>query len=373
MGMIRKAGIVFVLVLTLAACGGDDDADGWSGATGDWAQERAAEARESSVAVEALEVSFGSVLRAVEASGTVRGETEVTVVSEARGRIESASFELGQFVQEGDVLVRVDDTIARLNVEEAQQVYESARLDLEATRRRFDTGSASQADLTRARSAANGAQARLEAARKTLSDQTVRAPVSGFIASRAHGVSRGNFLEQGVPIARIVDLGFLRLEVTVGERELQFLEAGSPALVTVGSCSPEPYEATVFSISAGADEATGSYPLVVRWENSCNRVRSGMSASVSIAPRDDARGIIVPGSAVRRDGAGEYVFVAAATDGGGSVVERRSVVTGDRLGDRVLVLEGLSEGEIILISGLSSLTPDRPVEATVLGRSGDVL
>lgn len=370
--MVNLKTVGVLLAVTLLLSCGRGDTDGWSGATGDWAQERAADAREAPVAVEALEVTRGSILRSIEGSGTVRGETEVTVISEARGRIEEASFELGQLVREGDILVRVDDTIARLNVDEAREVYESARLDLEATQRRFDAGSASQADLTRARSTANGAQARLEVARKALRDQTVRAPVSGYVASRAQDISRGNNLERGVPIARIVDLDFLRVEVSVGERELQFLERGAAAAVTVAACRSEPYDALVFSISAGADERTGSYPLVIRWENRCERIRSGMSAAVRITPRNDSEGIIVPSSAIRRDSEGSYVFVVTGDPRGG-VAERRGVVMGDRLGDRVLVLQGLQEGEVVLTSGLSTLRTGQAVDATVLGRSGDVL
>ncbi len=364
-----------VLIITapvlLLACG-SGDSDGWSGATGDWAQERAAEQRETRVAVEALEVTRGTVIRSIEASGTVRGETEVTVISEAQGRIEDAPFELGRYVEAGDVLLRVDDTIARLSVEEARGVYENARLDVDATQRRFDSGSASQAELTRARSSANGARARLEAANKTLRDQTVRAPVSGYVAFRAQGIGPGNFLEGGTPVARIVNLDHLRVEVSVGEREIRYVDTGSSVDVIVSACGPDPYRATVHAISAGADERTGSYPVIVRWENSCERIRSGMSARVRIAPPEDAAGLIAPGAAIRRDDDGSYVFVVTGDPRRGNV-EKRSVVPGERLGDRVLILQGIAEGDLVLTSGLSTLSPGQPVEATVLGQTGDSL
>lgn len=371
----RVLGYILAAVM-LTACG-SGDSDGRSAATGEWAQERTAEIRNTPVPVEAVEVSRGSVLRSIESSGIVRGETEVTVISEAQGRIEQADFELGQFVEEGTPLVRVDDTVARLNVDEARGVYESARLDLEATQRRFENGSASQAELTRARSTANGALARLETALKTLRDQTVRAPVSGYIAARGNGISRGNFLERGVPVARIVDLNTLRIEVTVGEREVQLLEPGAEAAVFVTACRAEPYVARVFSIAAGADERTGSFPVVVRWENHCDVIRSGMSAGVRIAPRGDSHRIIVPGSAIRQDSGGQFVYVLPRDAGGddqpNGVVERRDIVTGDRLGDRVQVLSGLSDGEIVLVSGLSAVSPGQTVDAMIIGRSGEVL
>lgn len=368
---------VFTVVL-LAGCGRGNGEDGWSGATGDWAQDRATEARETPLAVEAIEVSRGSVLRRIEGSGTVRGELEVTVVSEAQGVITAADFELGQFLDEGDVLVRVDDTVARLNVDEARGVYQSARLDLEAAQRRLESGSASQAELTRARSAADGARARLEAAEKTLRDQTIRAPIAGYVASRGNAVSRGNFLNRGEPVARLVDLTNVRVEIGIGERELRYLGADSEVNVIVAACREEPYPARVHSIAAGSDERTGSFPVVLAWENRCERIRSGMSARVMISPRTEEEQLIVPGSSVRRDAEGEFVFVAEASDDGsddasGRVARRRAITTGDRLGDRVQVLSGLSEGDVVLTSGFSSIEDGRRVQASVTSRSGDAL
>jgi membrane fusion protein, multidrug efflux system len=368
--------IVIFTLLLLAGCGRGEGEDGWSGATGDWAQDRAAEIRQAPVPVEAIEVSRGSVLRRIEGSGTVRGELEVTVVSEAQGVITAADFELGQFLDEGDVLVRVDDTVARLSVEEARGVYESARLDLDAAQRRFENGSASQAELTRARSAANGARARLEAAEKTFRDQTIRAPIAGFVASRGNAISRGNFLNRGVPVARLVDLTNVRVEIGVGERELRYLGVDSEVKVIVSACREEPYPARIHSIAAGSDERTGSFPVVLAWENQCERVRSGMSARVLIDPRSDDERPIVPSAAVRRDAEGEFVYIAEATgdDSDGAprgVARRRSVTTGDRLGDRVQVLNGVAEGDVVIVSGFSSLQDGQVVDATMTGRSGE--
>ena len=340
--------------------------DGRTAATGTWAQDQAAET--PALAVEALEVSRGSLLQTVQASGTVRGSDEVGVVSEVQGPIVEAPFELGQAVQQGDVLLRVESTVARLNVEEARGALDSARLDLSGTERRFENGSASQAELTRARSAADGAEARYQAAVKALEDHTIRAPISGFIASKADDLSRGNYLNRSVTVARVVNLDALELEIAVGERELQYVREGIPAEVSIPACGGAPVEARVRSIAAGADPRTGSFPVVIVWDNTCERVRSGMSATVRVRPVDERPAIIVPSAAIRSDAGGSFVFVAA-----GETVERRTITTGGRLGDRVQITDGLQEGEVIITSALSSLNDGKAVNASVRGRTGDVL
>ena len=355
-----------IAIVALAACGGGGD--GRSAASPDWNEGEGQEQDQPALAVEALEVSRGSLLQTVEASGTVRGVNEVSIVAEVEGPIESAALNLGDSVAPGTVLLQVESTVARLNVEEARQALESANLDLTATQRQFENGSASQAELTRARSAANGAQARYQAAMEVLDDHTIRSPLAGAIASRGQGLTPGNYLSRGTVVARIVNLNTVEMEIAVGERELTYLREGIPATVRIPACGDQPAQARVTSIAAGSDPRTGSFPVVIRWDNPCEQLRSGMSATVTIRPSDDQPPIIVPNAAIRNDGEGDYVFVAA-----GNAAERRGVEVGERLGDRVQIVSGLEVGEIILTSALSALSDGRSVEASVRGRTGDVL
>lgn len=356
---------VAVGVLMIVACG--NDSDGRSAATGDWAQEEAAET--PALAVEALEVSRGALLQMVQASGTVRGSQEVAVVSEVEGRIQESSLRLGDQVEAGDVLLRVDATVAELNVEESRGALESARLDLSATERRFENGSASQAEVTRARSAANGAEARYETALKTLEDHTLRAPIGGFIAERASDLSAGNYLSRGTPVARVVNLERLEIEVAVGERELQYIRQGLPVEVSIPACGDTAASAEIDAIAAGADSRTGSFAVVIGWDNTCEVVRSGMNATVRIrtATAGDSQ-IVVPSAAIRSDGGEEYVYVAI--DG---VVERRVIEAGRRLGNRVYVSQGLDVGDVIVTSALSALSDGMEVETSLRGTTGDTL
>jgi membrane fusion protein (multidrug efflux system) len=365
MDAYRKVTLLLLLTMALSACGGGRP-DGESAATGNWAQESAGEAEP--LAVEALEASRGTLLQTVEASGTVRGGQEVEVVAEAQGVILESAFDLGQYVEAGTVLVRTDATVAQLNVEEARGTLDSARLDLAATQRRFENGSASQAELTRARSAADGAEARYEAAVKAREDHTIRAPIDGFIAGKAENLSRGNYLNRGISVARIVDLESLRMEISLGEREVQYISEGLPAEVTIPACGPLSFAARIRSIAAGSDPRTGSFPVVIEWDNACDAVRSGMSATVRVRPEEANPAIVVPSAVIRSDSGGDYVFVAA-----GETVERREITTGDRLGDRVQVVEGLREGDVVITSGLTAISDGSPVNATVRGRTGDLL
>ncbi|MEX2445406.1 MAG: efflux RND transporter periplasmic adaptor subunit [Alkalispirochaeta sp.] len=360
---IRVFGVALA-VMIVVACGGDSD--GRSAATGDWAQDEAQET--PAPAVEALEVSRGTLLQMIQASGTIRGGREVSVVAEVEGRIQESFIRLGARAEAGEVLLRVDSTVAELTVAESRGALESARLDLSAAERRFENGSASQAEVTRARSAANGAEARYETALKTLEDHTLRAPIGGFIADQAHDLSPGNYLTRGTSVARIVDLERIELEVAVGERELQYLRRGLPVEVAIPACGDPVTSAEIEAIAAGADPQTGSFAVVIGWNNGCDQARSGMNATVRIRPSSENPQIVIPSGAIRSDGGEEYVYVAEE-----GVVQRRVIEAGPRLGDRVYVSAGLTAGEVIVTSALSSLNDGMAVETTVRGTTGETL
>ena len=355
---MRKAllALTAVVLVFLAACGGPPGRRGGG-------EPETPEGEEAPLAVETVEVVSQPLLREVRGSGVVRGSREATLVSETEGVLEFVDFRLGEFVEEGTPLAGLDDTIQQLNYEQAQQELQRANIELNAVERRAEAGSASEAELSRIRSAASGARSRVEQTRELLENRTLRAPISGYVASRAESLTEGNYLRRGVEVARIVDLSRLEVEISVGEREVRFLEVGSPVTVNIPSCELGRMPASVEAIAAGSDRGTGSFPVVISWENECGDIRSGVSASVVIEPTNQPDRLVIPASAVLDDG-GDHVFVAE-----NGRATRREVTLEERLGNRAAIAEGLSPGEMVILSGLTVLADGDPVNVSV--RAGE--
>jgi membrane fusion protein (multidrug efflux system) len=355
-----SAAAVAALVV-LASCGPPGGGRGPGGPPG------GAGAPQEPKAVEALTVSRGALLRNVEAAGIVSGITEAYVVSETQGIIQSVAFELGDQVAKGEVLVKVEDTIARLNMEQAKQQSETAQLDLAATEKLFEDGSASRTQLIRARSAASGAQARYESALKTFRDTSIRAPIAGYVAAREREVALGNYLSPGTRIARIVDISSLKVEVGVGETQIGLIDEGAAARVYIpAACDEKLFEATVAAVAAGSDAATGSFPVVISWVNTCgDKIKSGMSATVTIETRQEQPVILIPSAALVEIEGALFVYTGET----GRVAAKR-VQVGRRLGNVAEIVEGLTDGEELIITGLGTLRQGDPVTLTVVGESG---
>ncbi|NBF40472.1 MAG: efflux RND transporter periplasmic adaptor subunit [Spirochaetes bacterium] len=371
--------LVLGVVLVIVACGGggaegraggeaggsetENGDDAGSSAT--WQAEAAGP--EGPLAVEAVEVRRAPLVTNVTASGVIRGIREARVVSETQGIIRGTDFELGQAVAAGERLVSLDSDVERLQMEQARRQLETARVELRATEQLAERGNASQVELARVRAAASGAEAAYEQAKKRFEDKSIAAPISGRIAAKSSTVTPGNYLNPGVEVARIVDLARLEMEISVGEREVGYLEVGAPVSVTVPACpDAEAPGAEVASIAAGTDPGTGSFAAVIRWDNTCpDRVRSGMSANATIEPQGVERVLQVPSQAVVRNNDGAFVFVAA--DG---VVRRARVEVGRRMGARTEITAGLSEGDIVVTTATSRLRDGDEITATVREANG---
>lgn len=353
---------LIILVVALTSC--QKEVDETTSAT--WTVDDS----ELIVPVETLNITKGDLYPAVEASGIISGIMEAYIVSETRGIIEDVNFEIGDKVTTSDVLLNVDDTISKLSMDQAKQQYDSALLDLKSMESLYKQGSASLIQLTRSRSSANGAKAFYETSLKTFNDYTIVSPIEGSVAWKDDSITKGNYLNQGTKIARIVDLSSIRIELSLGERQIGLVQLGDQAIITISFLyDTEPIIGSVVAIAAGSDVTTGSFSVIVEAKNNFYEIlRSGMSSSVLIKTSSKNPKIIVPtDSIVKREGK-DYIFVDK--DG---IAEPIPVTKGEVIGNRTVITEGEIENELLIISGLSSIKPGVKVNSRTVGESGDWL
>ncbi len=362
--MKRKSNTALFLSIffILASCSRSESAD--DTASSSWAPDDNVIA----VSVEVLEITRGQLIPFVEASGTVSGQQEAWTVSETQGKITEIAVQLGQKVKKGDLLLKVEDSLSRLNRDLTLQQYESARHDFEAISKSFQSGGSSKSDYNRARSTVLQAQASFENADKAFNDTGIRAPFAGSVALLDNTLTVGSYLTRGVLVARIVDTTYMKMEISLGERQIGLIKEGSQASVTIGRGEyPIVVEANVTAIGTGSDPATGSFPLLLTWKNDQEQtLRSGLSARVQIVTDVENKNIVIPSSAIiNRDRVKSVIL----EDNGKTVI--RSIKTGESLGGQTVILEGLAEGEILIVSALSSLGDNYPVAASVIGTTGE--
>lgn len=175
----------------------------------------------------------------------------------------------------------------------------------------------------------------------------IRAPYTGMITRRT--VDTGHFVQpvsgpQSTPLVELARTDTVRIFVDVPELEAAHVDAGDPAEVRVQAADAKVIRAAVTRTSGALLESNHSLHVEIDVPNTEGRLRSGMYATVTIQLADRPEGIVIPVSAVVRDGTA--TFCSVVRDG---KIERRPVDLGLRSGGFVEVRSGLDENTPVVV------------------------
>jgi multidrug efflux pump subunit AcrA (membrane-fusion protein) len=149
----------------------------------------------------------------------------------------------------------------------------------------------------------------------------------------------------------LIDTGRVQVTVTVDEVDVTRVRVGQPSEVLIDALGAPALRGTVVRIAPIAEQGSQvtSYEVQIEIAPGDRPVRPGMTASATIIADQRERALSIPAAAVRRDGAASVVTVVSAGADGQSRVEARQVQVGATFGDRVEVLGGLREGELVQV------------------------
>jgi len=305
----------------------------------------------------AVPIEIAPLRPTVVANGIVQGKYEVVVKSRVAGTIEAISFELGEVVEKGQVLISLNDAIAELNVQQLEKQVKDSLNEVNVNNQLYNRGAISLSQLTQSKARLDGLQSQLTRTKETLDDAEIRASISGRIAEKTVGLVVGDTLQPGQTLARIIDLQTLRVTLALGPSQIFLVREGSQAEIKIATPEgPIVTTGTVSAISAGSDAKTGSWTVFVDFKNPRpDIIRAGISADITIFNEQAPEYPLVPNAAmVNRDG---KTYVYLLNDTTAKLVEV-SVI--DHYGDRTAI-ESLQEplnlaGMQVLTSGLSRIT-----------------
>jgi RND family efflux transporter MFP subunit len=323
------------------------------------------------------------------ASGYVTARRQATVSSKITGKVMEVNVEEGMKVEEGQVLARLDDRQARLEVELAQAEVAAAEKALAETeanltlaekelgrnRELEGKGVTSKSALDAAEAQANALAARrqlqinqVEVARRgaaisrqLLDDTVIRAPFSGVAISKdaqpgemVSPVSAGGgFTRTG--ISTIVDMSSLEVEVDVNEAYIQRVLPNQKVRATLDAYPENPFAAHVITTIPSADREKATVKVRIGFDALDPRILPDMGVKVAFLSEEGAEGskrtIRAPRAAIRSSEGATYVLVVGAE----GVLERRAVRLAAGAGDPAEVIAGLAVGERVVVEGPADL------------------
>ncbi|MGD2152016.1 MAG: efflux RND transporter periplasmic adaptor subunit [Gemmatimonadales bacterium] len=384
MGFSRRTlGIASVVIILLGALGGiyirlralqaeEEDSTVAAAAEGEGQEVESAQAFRSDIAIPvgAAPVLRDTLVMSVSAAGQAQAFARTLLAAEVEGPVTQVLVHEGDWVRQGQVLVRIDPERFAFELERARAQLETAEAsfaeltlfddeiedeELRAERRR----------LARARSGLAGAEVGVREAELNVERATVRAPFAGAVANLA--IVPGERLAQRDSIVEIVDLSRIKIEVQVLETEVPYLEEGREARVTLSAFPDTVLGGQVVSINPVVDPRTRTARVTVMLPNPEGAVKPGMYARVRIAARLFPNRTMVPRESIlERDNRTLVFLFEPEGDSSQGLAKWTYVTTGLENEEYTEIVPGegttmLEPGQLVLTDGHYTLIHDARV------------
>lgn len=302
--------------------------------------------------VSTMTVGKDDVSRSFTSNGVAQANRELNFVSEISGRVVEVLADKGTKVQKGTPLLKIDAELLEADYNAAKASYEALKKDEERFSRSFEAGGITNQQLDNIRTQLVAAESRLKVSKWKLDNATVKSPIAGTINNRF--VETGALIAPNVPLFEIVDNSRIKVTCNVPESKVRLLKSGTRVSATANDNPGVSFTGAIKSIGVKTDRGL-NYPVEILLDRN-PLLHSGMYLKVHFDAGNAAGGLLIPRKAV----VGSVLAANVYTVRDGKA-EKRNVTLGDMQGERIEILEGLEEGDEIIVAGLMNVSDGTPV------------
>lgn len=302
-----------------------------------------------------------SVTEELQAVGNLQAVREVLLAPDTSGRVTAIHFEAGQSVKEGVALVQLYDAPEQADRAAAVAKADFAQLQLRRSQELAPTGAEPRELLEQRKAEAAQAAAAVRQLDARIQQKSIRAPFSGQIGIRR--INPGQYLNAGDVIATLTQLDPIYVNFTLPQQDLPKLAPGMQVRVTVDAAPDKVLTGRISSIEPRIDGETRNVVVQALLPNSDRFLKSGMYATAWLALPATTDSIVLPLTAIQTSASGDSVILVQDADAQGiGKAVAVPVVTGRRLGEEVVVTQGVKAGDIVVMAGQNRLPPGAMVK-----------
>ena len=293
--------------------------------------------------VEVKAVEIRSVPQESVYASTVEAYAVNNILSQTGGRIRKINAEIGDYVQKGQVLAELD----RLQMEQLELQIKNDEDEYVRLKSLYEQGGVAKSDFE---AAELGYKVRRTNYENIKENTILRSPVTGFVSARNY--DEGDMSSVSAPIFTVQQVVPVKLLVGISESEYSKVKKGDKVRLTADALPGRTFEGKVERLYPTVDAATHTFKVWVNVPNADKALRPGMYARVSVN-FGDRRSVIVPDRAiVKQEGTGTRFIYTLNAD---NTVSYLPVKLGRHMGKEYEVLEGLKEGDTVVVKGQSVL------------------
>jgi len=286
------------------------------------------------------------------AVGSLRAARGADLSAEVPGIVDSIGFNSGETVRAGTVLVRLRDADDRAKLDTLRAAAQLADIVYKRDQAQVEARALSQAQLDSDLATLNGANAQVAEQEALLAKKTIRAPFDGVLGIRA--VDEGQYIAAGTKVVTLQQLDPIFADFTLSQDVLGQLSPKRPVTATVDAYPDTEFKGALSALDPLVDTNTRNISLRATLANHDHKLLPGMFGRLKIDAGDALHYITLPQAAVTYNPYGVTMYVVdhnkvpAGADG---IAQQRIVKVGPTRGDQVAILDGIKEGDEVIVAG----------------------
>ena len=317
--------------------------------------------------------SYGPVIEQIRLSGTVNSPKIARLSSQVGGLVKTLNVDKGSVVTKGDIIMTLDSELQELSLKAAHASTLSAEAELDDAKRRLNDGrrlakqkniSASELKSLQAETeiaAANLqryiAEKRLQQAR--IDRHTIIAPFSGIISDKY--VEVGEWISPGDAIAQLFANVGTRIDFQVPQRAYPRIQHVVNLKISVDAMPDELFEGQIDTVVPFSSSDARTFLMRATLKEGNSQITHGMSATAILQLDSGRQATIVPKDAVIRYPDGRITVWVVRSNKGNTIVKERRVIPGPAFDGKLAIVDGISDGDEVVIEGNESLRDGQTV------------
>jgi membrane fusion protein (multidrug efflux system) len=300
------------------------------------------------IPVSIIEVKPAPMRDVILLPGTTEAWQDVQVAADTAGRIEWIGPREGERVNKGDLLVKIDVSALKAALEHAEAQFKLADDLYQRRRRLFERKIIAKEELDQSETQRTLAATDYEQIKVRYEQGFPESPISGIINHLY--ADAGEFIETGKPLADIVNIDRIKINVRVPELDIRFVIQGQKTPVRIDAFPERKLTGIVDFVAFKADPATKTFLVRTLIDNPLGDIRPGMIARVAFVRQIITDALAAPLFALVDKGGERLVFIEK--DG---VAYSRTVSIGVIEDDRVQITSGLRPGDHLIVKGQTEI------------------
>ncbi|MCD6435102.1 MAG: efflux RND transporter periplasmic adaptor subunit, partial [Clostridiales bacterium] len=191
----------------------------------------------------------------------------------------------------------------------------------------------------------SSAQGQVNSVGAQLGNTRITAPISGILNQTL--IETGEMAIAGKPIANIVNVKSIKIELAVTEFDIGRISNGQEVKISLSAYPEEEFLANIYYVGLVADPVSKKFPIKVQISNEDKKIKAGMVAQIKILSEEQKDVLVIPKTAIFTEGKLEKIYVVDENQR----IKIAPVKTESINEDTVIVEEGLSENDMVVING----------------------